>query len=68
MREWLKEAVCRGASEIGAEVCHQVAHGAHESAALLFNGSAFVMYAHAGKDDPNHGLPEQAQVEQGREM
>ncbi len=70
MREWLKKAF----DVVVDEACHQVAHGAHEAGALLFNGSAFVMYPHAGKDDPNHGLPQEvkapepAQIEQGREM
>src|SRR5436305_2103012 len=47
--------------EIGAELKQMGTHGAHELAAALFNGSAFVMYPRGGKDD--HGVhgPEPAQ-------
>jgi hypothetical protein len=31
------------------------AHGSHEASALLFNGSAFVMYARGHHDDPQIG-------------
>jgi len=44
MREWLKNLVCRAAAEMGAELKQMGAHGAHETAALLFNQNAFVMY------------------------
>jgi hypothetical protein len=45
--------------DIGTELKQQVAHGGHETAAALFNGSAFVMYPrHDGqREDPQHGLP-----------
>jgi hypothetical protein len=61
-------------SDIGSELKQQAAHGAHELAAALFNGSPFVMYPRSpnGKEDPQHGLsPEAQQQEQshgGREM
>ena len=62
-------------SDIKAELKDQLAHGAHELAAALFNGSPFVMYGHGGRDDqPQHGLPEMQQEMQkeqsrgGREM
>ncbi|WP_029630439.1 hypothetical protein [Zavarzinella formosa] len=51
-------------------------HGAHESAALLFRGDAFVMYQHSGQEQDNqgHGLhgegmkqPEQEIERGGRE-
>ncbi|WP_020471547.1 hypothetical protein [Zavarzinella formosa] len=43
------------------------AHGAHEmAAALLGSGSAFVMYPHEGKEDPLHGLPQEAAKEQSK--
>jgi hypothetical protein len=39
--------------QIMTELKHQLGQGAHELAAALFNGSAFVMYPRgAGKDDP----------------
>jgi hypothetical protein len=47
----------------------QVAFGAHELAAALFNGSGFVMYPRGNRDDhgkDGHGVhgPEQGQGEQ----
>ncbi|MGH7169983.1 MAG: hypothetical protein ACRELG_06885 [Gemmataceae bacterium] len=74
------EAVAPGLSmdkilgDIGTELKHMGAQGAHEMAAALFNGSAFVMYPHAGQESveqtPAHGLPiEPLQKEvDGREM
>jgi hypothetical protein len=52
--------------EIWAEAKHQLAQGAHELAAALFNGNAFVMYPRGGKDDhakDGHGVhgPDQGQ-------
>ena len=38
-------------SDLGKEANHQVAAGAHEMAAALFNGNAFVMYQRQGKED-----------------
>ena len=58
-------------SDIGAELKEQRDHGAHELAAALFNGSAFVLYPRTkdGKDEPQHGPPEmQQQTKEGREM
>jgi hypothetical protein len=60
-------------SDIKAEMKDQLAHGSHELAAALFNGSPFVMYARGGRDDnePQHGSPEVPQQERdrgGREM
>ena len=43
---------------------HFVAHGAHELAAALNNGNAFVMYPRGGKDDA-HGVHGPEQVAQG---
>jgi hypothetical protein len=46
--------------DIGAELKQMGTHGAHEMAAALFNGSAFVMYPRVGQEqveDPQHGLP-----------
>ncbi len=68
MREWLGEQLARAVSEIGAELKQMGAHGSHELAAALFNDSAFVLYPRGHHENPNHGLPEQAQIEQGREM
>src|SRR5262249_16168983 len=56
-------------SDLVNEVKQQVAHGAHELAAAIFNGNAFVMYPrNSGKDDV-HG-PEQSpqQAQDGQEM
>ena len=36
--------------DIGHELSEMATHGAHEAAAALFNGSAFVMYPHAGQE------------------
>jgi len=60
--------------DIGAELKQQAAHGAHETAAALFNGSAFVMYPRNEQgQDHGHGLqgqavqqPEAPQQEQSR--
>ena len=52
-------------NDLKQEAVQQVQHGAHELAAALNNGSAFVMYPRGGKDD--HGVhgPEQAQGQEG---
>jgi hypothetical protein len=43
------------AQEIRTELKQMGSHGAHELAAALFNGNAFVMYPRGGKDDqPAH--------------
>jgi len=57
-------------SDVGKELTEQAKHGGHEVAAALFNGSAFVMYPRTkdGKDEPQHGLPEQEQSRDGREL
>ena len=56
-------------SEIGAELKQMGAHGAHELSAALFNGSPFVMYQRGtdSVEDPQHGLPPEAQKDQGRQ-
>lgn len=47
--------------EVKAEMKQQAAHGAHELAAALFNGSAFVMYPrNSGKDDHGVSGPDQS--------
>jgi hypothetical protein len=62
-------------SDVGTELKQQWAHGSHEMAAALFNGSAFVMYPRqeGEREDPQHGLPAieavkqpEAQQEQSR--
>ena len=55
--------------DVGHEMKQQVAFGAHELAAALFNGSGFVMYPRGTRDDhgkDGHGVhgPEQEQGEQ----
>lgn len=50
-------------SDIGQELKEQVKHGSHELSAALFNGDAFVMYPHEGKQ-PEHGLPPEATKDQ----
>ena len=37
-------------AEIGAELRQMGLHGAHEASAALFNGSGFVMYPRAGRE------------------
>lgn len=59
--------------DIGAELKQIGAHGSHEMAATLFNGSAFVMYPRAPREgqrveDQQHGLTQEAQKEQSRGM
>jgi hypothetical protein len=77
--EGLKEAVKAFApgltfkdilQDVGAELKQMGAHGAHELAAALFTGNSFVMYPRGHHDDPQHGLPPEANKEQdhGREM
>lgn len=60
-------------SDIGAELKQQAAHGAHEMAAALFRGDAFVMYPRTNQaDGPDHGLPQETQQQEqsrgGREL
>jgi hypothetical protein len=50
--------------DIGHELKEQLAHGAHEAAAVLFNGSAFVMYPHAGQEQEAQSQQSQAPVAQ----
>jgi hypothetical protein len=51
------------ATDIGQELKHQVGAGAHELAAALFNGNAFVMYPRSADAKDDHGVhgPEQTQ-------
>jgi hypothetical protein len=64
--ERLKEAP----REIGAELRQMGAHGCHELAAALFNGSAFVMYPRAQREkqqqveDQQPGVSPEAQKQQ----
>jgi hypothetical protein len=54
-------------SDIKAEMKEQLAHGSHELAAALFNGSPFVMYGRGGHDnEPQNGSPEVQQQERDR--
>ena len=70
--ERLKEAP----QEIGAEMKQMGAHGSHELAAALFNGSGFVMYPRAPREgqrveDPQPDVAPEAQKQQergGREL
>src|SRR5262245_2765123 len=67
-RESVREGVSNFLPQVTAELKQQWAHGAHELAAALFNGSAFVMYPrNPGQrvEDPQHAPPE-AQQEQER--
>lgn len=70
MREWLKTLARDVAHDVGSELQQMAAHGSHELAATIFNGSAFVMYPRGSRDDHSvdHETPQQAQIEQGREM
>jgi hypothetical protein len=58
-------AVAPGLKDLGADLKHegkqQLAAGAHELAAALFNGNAFVMYPRTGKNDPGKDDPSQSQ-------
>jgi hypothetical protein len=79
--ESIKEAL-PGLQNIGTdlknEASQQMAHGAHELAAALFNGSGFVMYPRqSARDDiaPEHGVhgpdikaPETPQMDNGNDM
>jgi hypothetical protein len=58
-------------SDIGKELKDMANHGAHEVGSLLNTGSAFVMYPRGenGVEDPQQGLPQGPEMEQGgREM
>jgi hypothetical protein len=72
MRDWLRnlhEAAKQAAREMGSELKHMAAHGAHEMAATLFNGSAYVMYPKGHHDDPQIGQADHEQQHQiEREM
>ena len=50
--------------DLGKELTHQVAAGAHELAAALFNGHAFVMYPRNGQEDQ----PAQQQGQDGQNL
>lgn len=48
--------------EVGEELKHQLAHGAHELANLNHTGNGYVMYEHQpNAAQPDHGLPVEAQ-------
>jgi hypothetical protein len=66
MREWLKNLANDIVRDVGHEIKEQGRHGAHEAAAALFNGSAFVMYPRGSHDGGQ--VPEQPQIEHEREM
>ena len=57
-------------SDIGKEMIHLGEQGSHEVAAALFTGSAFVMYPHGEKEDPQQGIQiepmKQIEMEQSR--
>ena len=58
-------------SDVKNELVHQASFGAHETAAALFNGSAFVMYGHGDKEDQGKDHVNQEperQQDVGREM
>ena len=58
-------AMGRFFSEIGAELKHQAEAGAHEAAAALFRGDAFVMYGgREGAEQDNDPKPWERQVTQ----
>jgi hypothetical protein len=71
-------AVAPGLKNIGKdlkeEATYQLGAGAHELAAALYNGSAFVMYPRGTRDDDQHrngpeqGQQHEQQLEQGRSM
>ncbi len=50
-------------NDLANECAHQVAAGAHELAAALFNGNGFVMYQRDGKE--NEPVQDQTQDNQG---
>ena len=55
MKQWIKDVL----QDVGAELKHQAAFGAHEISAAIFNQSAFVMYPRGHHDDP--APPQQTQ-------
>jgi hypothetical protein len=58
-------------ADVGTEMKGMAAHGAHELAAALFNGSAFVMYPRGTRDDnvaQEHQQENQHEQSRGREM
>jgi hypothetical protein len=61
------QAVAPGLNNLGADLKAEgldlAKQGAHEMAAALFNGNAFVMYPRGGKDD--HGKDGQGQSQGG---
>jgi hypothetical protein len=60
-------------SDVTAELKEQWKHGGHELSSAMFTGNAYVQYARKdSKDEPEHGLPQEAQQQEqsrnGREM
>ena len=68
--EGLKDAAQQGLSNLPGQAAGELkqmgAHGAHELAAALFTGSAFVMYPRGGTDDPAIEAPKTPDLEQER--
>jgi hypothetical protein len=56
--------------DVGEEMGHQLKAGAHEVAAAIFTNSAFVMYPRrdGSVEEPQHGLPNEKEVEHGMSM
>ena len=55
MRQWLQrlnEMAKTAIAQVGTELVHQASHGAHELAACINTGSAFVMYQRGSHDNP----------------
>jgi hypothetical protein len=63
----VKDSLGNAPGEIAAELKQIGAHGAHELAAALFNGSSFVMYPRGSRDDQGVHGPGQEAPEVARE-
>ncbi len=52
-------------SDVIQEGKEQLKHGSHELASAMFTGNTYVQYARKdSKDEPEHGLPQEAQQQE----
>lgn len=60
----LRAGTLRAVSEIGAEVANQIGRGASETASLMHQGQAFVLYGHSSPNPTPDQHQNQSQQQQ----